>query len=358
MSERHKVGGGPGPGGVAASGSGGGTGGAVRAVRVRLDLAYDGTGFSGWAAQPGLRTVEGALTAALTTVLRAPVRLTVAGRTDAGVHAAGQVVHIDVPAAAWQALPGRSQRSPEQALLTRLAGVLAREAQQAWRVPDAPGTVEPSSQGQAGGRDTQEPTAGSAWSASRVPRGASDVVVTAVSQVGPDFDARFGALWRRYTYRVSDGASLRDPRRRGHVLWTGGVLDVEAMQASAVPLLGEHDFLSFCRPRQGASTVRELRQVRWRRVEGTEADATLVTLSVEADAFCHSMVRSLVGAGLEVGRGRRPVAWPAQLLAARSRRGAAPVAPPHGLTLEEVAYPDADGLAAQARRARVRRSQC
>nr|WP_279221382.1 tRNA pseudouridine synthase A [Actinomyces lilanjuaniae] len=304
MSKRRKVGGSPGPEGVAASGSADGAGTGV--VRVRLDLAYDGAGFSGWAAQPGLRTVEGVLTAALTTVLRTPVRLTVAGRTDAGVHAVGQVVHLDVPAAAWQALPGRSRRAPEQALLTRLTGVLAREARQAWRVPDLPSTVESSSQGPGGGQDERVPTAGSTRAAGRVPRGASDVVVTAASQVGPDFDARFGALWRRYTYRISDGASLRDPRRRGHVLWTEGVLDVEAMQASALPLLGEHDFLSFCRPRQGASTVRDLRRLCWQRVEGAGADASLVTLSVEADAFCHSMVRSLVGRGWRWGGGGVP----------------------------------------------------
>ena len=289
--------------------------------RIRLDLAYDGTFFSGWAAQPGLRTVEGVLTSALATVLREPVRLAVAGRTDAGVHAAAQVVHLDVSPEAWAALPGRSDRLPEAALLTRMAGVLAREAQ---------------------------------TSLPRTPRGAGDVVVTGARIVPEAFDARFGALSRRYTYRIADADAPRNPARRATVLWLPDRLDVEAMEASAKPLLGEHDFLSYCKPRQGATTIRTLRTLEWRRA-AAGPDAGLVTLSVVADAFCHSMVRSLVGAGLAVGQGRRPAAWPDELLAARSRDGAAPVAPPHGLTLEEVVYPADDELAAQAERARATR---
>jgi len=289
--------------------------------RIRLDLAYDGTFFSGWAAQPGLRTVEGVLTSALATVLREPVRLAVAGRTDAGVHAAAQVVHLDVSPEAWAALPGRSDRLPEAALLTRMAGVLAREAQ---------------------------------TSLPRTPRGAGDVVVTGARIVPEAFDARFGALSRRYTYRIADADAPRNPARRATVLWLPDRLDVEAMEASAKPLLGEHDFLSYCKPRQGATTIRTLRALEWRRV-AAGPDAGLVTLPASAAASCHSMVRSLVGAGLAVGQGRRPAAWPDELLAARSRDGAAPVAPPHGLTLEEVVYPADDELAAQAERARATR---
>ncbi|BDH76077.1 tRNA pseudouridine synthase A [Actinomyces naeslundii] len=293
--------------------------------RIRLDLAYDGTFFSGWAAQPGLRTVEGVLTSALVTVLREPVRLTVAGRTDAGVHAVAQVVHFDASTEAWAALPGRSDRLPEAALLTRLAGVLAREAQA---------------------------------SLPRTPRGAGDVVVTGARSVPEAFDARFGALSRRYTYRIADAAAPRDPARRATVLWLPDRLDVRAMEASAEPLLGEHDFLSYCKPRQGATTIRTLRTLTWRRAAGGP-DAGLVVLTVVADAFCHSMVRSLVGAGLAVGQGRKPVTWPGELLAARTRDGAAPVAPPHGLTLEEIVYPADDELAAQAERARTtRRPTC
>ena len=289
--------------------------------RIRLDLAYDGTFFSGWAAQPGLRTVEGVLTSALATVLREPVRLTVAGRTDAGVHAAAQVTHLDASPEAWAALPGRSERLPEAALLTRVAGVLAREAQE---------------------------------SLARTPRGAGDVVVTGARAVPEAFDARFGALSRRYTYRIADAGAPRDPVRRATVLWLPDALDVEAMDASACALLGEHDFLSYCKPRDGATTIRTLHTLEWRRAEAGP-DAGLVTLSVVADAFCHSMVRSLVGAGLAVGQGRKPATWPGELLDARTRRGAAPVAPPHGLTLEEVAYPADDELAVQAERARTTR---
>ncbi len=296
-------------------------------VRVRLDLAYDGAGFHGWAAQPGQRTVEGVLTDALATVLRAPVRLTVAGRTDAGVHARGQVAHLDVPAAAWRALPGRSTRTPEQALLDRLAGVLAREAQ---------GGPAPA------------------------PRGAGDLVVHGVRVVPAAFDARFSALTRRYRYRIADGGPTgapRDPARRGQVLWVNERLDVAAMQAAARPLLGEHDFLSYCRPREGATTIRTLKELSWRRLpaDAPGPDGGLVTLTVVADAFCHSMVRSLVGAALAVGTGRRDVDWPARLLAARSRGQAAPVAPAHGLTLEAVTYPADAELAAQAERARTLR---
>ncbi|MCZ0856621.1 tRNA pseudouridine synthase A [Actinomyces israelii] len=294
-----------------------------RVLRLRLDLAYDGAAFSGWAAQPGLRTVEGVLTDALRTVLRSPVRLTVAGRTDAGVHAAAQVAHLDVSREAWAGLPGRSDRPPGTALLARLAGVLAREAR------GLPGT----------------------------PRGASDIAVTGARVVPAAFDARFSAVGRRYVYRIADAGSPRDPARRGQVLWEAGRLDVDAMAASAAPLLGEHDFLSYCRPRAGATTIRTLRRLEWRRAATGDpgGDAGLVALTVEADAFCHSMVRSLVGAGIAVGRGRRPPAWPAALLAARSRRDAAPLAPAHGLTLEAVDYPADDELAAQAERARTLR---
>lgn len=298
-------------------------------VRVRLDLAYDGGGFHGWAAQPGLRTVEGEVTAALQTVLRVPVTLTVAGRTDAGVHAAGQVAHLDVPPAVWAGLPGRSQREPGAALVSRLGGVLGRMA----AVAASQGLIGP------------------------LPRGASDVVVRAARLMPAGFDARFSALGRRYVYRVDDGTgqARRDPARRGHVLWSGRALDVEAMNAAMVPLLGEHDFLSYCKPREGATTIRTVRRVQWTRVQ-EGADAGLVTVVVEADAFCHSMVRSLVGASLAVGEGRESVDWPAGLLARVSREQAAPLAPAHGLTLEEVTYPSEVDLEAQARRARVVRT--
>ncbi|WP_246006274.1 tRNA pseudouridine synthase A [Georgenia muralis] len=296
---------------------------------MRLDLAYDGTAFAGWATQPGLRTVQGVLEEALTTVLRLdrPARLTVAGRTDAGVHARGQVAHVDVPPAAWQALPGRGDRPPGEALVARLAGVLGR-----------------------GG----------------TPRGAADVVVRRASLAPAGFDARFGALWRRYAYRIADGVAGRDPLRRAEVLWHPRPLDAAAMDEAAGRLVGEHDFAAYCRPREGATTIRTLQAFGFHRVgaggaegrvrEGGGPDEDLVVATVRADAFCHSMVRALVGACLAVGEGRRDPGWPAEVLAAGRRDPGVTVAAAHGLTLEEVAYPPDAGLAARVAEARnVRR---
>lgn len=280
----------------------------VGVIRVRLDLAYRGTDFAGWARQPVLRTVQGTLEEGLARVLRLDdVRLTVAGRTDAGVHARGQVAHLDVPAEAWEALPGRSGRTPGDALVTRLAGVL--------------------------------PT---------------DVVVHAASPAPDGFDARFGALRRRYTYRVADTPARFDPLARDHVLWNRKPLDVDAMRRATAPLTGLRDFASYCKPRPGATTIRELQELSWRReTEGPETG--LVLASVQADAFCHNMVRALVGASIAVGEGRRPESWPLEVLEARSRVGGPTVVPPHGLVLEEVVYPADAELAARAERVRARR---
>jgi tRNA pseudouridine38-40 synthase len=272
-----------------------------RSVRLRIDLAYDGTGFSGWAAQPGRRTVEDVVAAALGRVLRLPASLgppglTVAGRTDAGVHARGQVAHLDVPAAVWTAQP--------DTLLTRLAAVLP-----------------------------------------------PDVRVHAAYPAPDGFDARFSALWRRYSYRVCDEEARADPLRRQETLWSFRRLDVAAMNEAARPLLGEHDFAAFCRRRPGATTIRTLRILDWRRDGDGLAVATVV-----ADAFCHNMVRALVGALLAVGEGRRPPGWPAEVLAAAVRDPAVRVVAPHGLCLEEVGYPPPAELAARAaetRRIRV-----
>ena len=275
-------------------------------LRIRLDLAYDGTDFSGWAAQPGLRTVEGELSAALATLLRAvdPVRLTVAGRTDAGVHARGQVVHVDVDETAWAALPGRSMRSPQDAAQARLRGILP-----------------------------------------------ADVVVRAVRPAPDGFDARFSALRRRYLYRLCDDPASLDPLRRRDTVSHKRQLDVEAMDAAASTLVGLGDFAAFCKRREGATTVRTLIEYSWHRGQDGVLEATVV-----ADAFCHSMVRSLVGAVVPVGEGRRPVEWPRQVMRAAVRDPAVAVMPPHGLSLEEVTYPRDEDLAARAEQARAVRS--
>lgn len=274
-------------------------------VRLRMDLGYDGTDFSGWAAQPGLRTVEAELSAALTTLLRAPepVRLTVAGRTDAGVHARGQVAHADVDEAAYLAVVGRTARTPEDASVARLRGLLP-----------------------------------------------PDVVVHRVCRAPAGFDARFAAVWRRYSYRIADAGASRDPVRRRDTVWMGEPLDVEAMQAASERLLGLKDFAAFCKRREGATTVRTLLGYSWAR----GADG-VVEGAVVADAFCHSMVRALVGALVPVGLGREAVEWPAQVQAAGERNGRVKVMPAHGLCMEEVGYPPDLALATRAREARARR---
>lgn len=230
------------------------------------------------------------MAAALGRVLRlpAPPALIVAGRTDAGVHARGQVVHVDVPAAAWSGTADR--------VISRLAGALP-----------------------------------------------ADVRVHAAGLAPAGFDARFSALWRRYSYRVCDDEAFADPLRRHETLWYFRRLDVAAMNEAARSCLGEHDFAAFCRQRSGATTIRALRTLDWRRDEHRTAIATVV-----ADAFCHNMVRSLVGALLAVGEGRKPPGWPAAVLAAAVRDPAVHVVAPHGLCLEEVGYPPADELAARA----------
>jgi tRNA pseudouridine38-40 synthase len=251
-------------------------------VRVRLDLAYDGTDFSGWAAQPGRRTVQGALEDGLAVLARSGARLTVAGRTDAGVHARGQVAHVDLPAPV--------ARDPR--LLRRLNAL----------IPD-------------------------------------DVRVLRAAVAPDGFDARFSALARTYRYRLADAPELLDPLRRREVLPWPRPLALPAMRAACSPMLGEHDFAAYCRRREGATTMRALLSLDWAR-----DPAGLAVMTVTADAFCHSMVRSLVGAMLAVGEGRRPPEWPASLLSLDGRANDVAVAPPRGLVLERVDYPPDDEL--------------
>ena len=263
-------------------------------VRLRLSVSYDGTALHGWARQPGQRTVQGDLEQALSMVLRVPVDLTVAGRTDAGVHATGQVAHCDVPRPVW--------REQQQRLVRRLRGVLP-----------------------------------------------PDIAVPAVVEAHPDFDARFGALGRHYVYRLTDDPSGPPPLRRADTAGWPLTLDADAMALAAGLLLGEHDFAAFCRRREGATTIRTLLAL------DVVREGPLITVTASADAFCHSMVRSLVGALLAVGEGRRPPEWPAGLFARTERASEVPVAPAGGLTLVRVDYPSDDELAARARVTRARR---
>ena len=258
-------------------------------VRVRLDLSYDGTLFSGWAKQAGgRRTVQGEVEDALRTVTRSGAvayDLTVAGRTDAGVHARGQVAHVDLPGELWA--------EHREKLLKRLAGRLPKDVR-VWGVAEAP----------------------------------------------EGFNARFAALWRRYVYRVGDRPGGVDPLLRNHVLWHDWELDVDVMDAAAKSLVGEHDFAAYAKKREGASTVREIFDFGVRR-----RDDGVVEIEVRADAFCHNQVRSMVGALVFVGDGHRGAEWPRKVLDAGVRDSAVHVVRPHGLTLEEVAYPADEGLA-------------
>jgi len=240
--------------------------------------------------------VQGEVEAALATILRTRVELTVAGRTDAGVHAVGQVAHADVPAEQVTELAG--------SLLRRLAGVLP-----------------------------------------------PDVRVRSATPAPEGFDARFAALSRRYVYRVSDRPWGVEPLRRRDTLAWPRPLDEAAMEEAAWGLLGEHDFAAYCRRREGATTVRVLQRLEWHRDPGDR----LLRATAVADAFCHSMVRSLVGALLTVGEGRRDVDWPARVLAAGVRDPSVSVAPAHGLTLVEVLYPPDDQLAERVAITRRRR---
>jgi len=251
-------------------------------IRLRLDVAYDGTGFSGWAAQPTRRTVAGVLVETLGRVLGSGTAtgLTVAGRTDAGVHATGQVCHLDLPTDVW--------REISRSLLRRLARLL-------------PG----------------------------------DVRVRAMTEVPGDFDARFSATFRRYEYRVTDAPYGAEPLRRHEILAWPKPLDVDALNVAAAGLVGEHDFAAYCRRKEHATTLREVTRLDWRR----DPDGVLVA-TVQADAFCQAMVRSLVGAMLVAGDGRRPVEWPGSLLTRHERSSEVTVAPAHGLTLVAVGYPD------------------
>ena len=263
-------------------------------VRVRLLVSYDGSALHGWARQPAQRTVQGDLERALAIVLRCDVGLTVAGRTDAGVHATGQVAHADLPREVWE-----QQR---ERLVRRLRGVLP-----------------------------------------------PDIAVPAVTEAPPEFDARFGALARHYVYRLTDAPGGPPPLRRTDTVGWLRALDDDAMALAAGLLLGERDFAAYCRRRVGATTIRTLLAL------DVAREGDLVTVTASADAFCHSMVRSLVGALLAVGEGRRPPEWPAGLLSRRERSDEVPVAPAGGLTLVGVDYPPDEELAARAVVTRARR---
>ena len=304
-------------------------------VRLRLDLAYDGGAFYGWAKQPTLRTVQGELEQALHTILRVPaddpdepLRLTVAGRTDTGVHALHQVCHLDVGEATLDRCVGHMGVPAPEALFRRLSRM----------VPD-------------------------------------DIAIHAVSVAPKGFDARFSALERTYVYRICDDARPVDPRMRGFVLPLDDRLDLDAMNAAAAMTIGLHDFGSFATPNPGGTTIREVKRAHWSRIPvsplvpgafggaGTAggytvpaAESGLVCFTIVADAFARNMVRSLVNACVKVGQGRKDLNWFAEKMATPLREGSTGPIAPQGLTLEHVAYPAADQLAARAEAIRAKRT--
>lgn len=285
-------------------------------TRLRLDLAYDGTDFSGWAAQPGLRTVQGELEAAIAVLLRTgeeAARLTVGGRTDAGVHARGQVAHLDVAdarLAKWSARrgadDGRNGAAESATRARKLNGVLKRSA--------------------------------------------PDVVIHEARVVPAAFDARFSALRRRYEYRLRGEGMRRDPLTARFTADVPKPLDLAEMQWASDELIGLNDFTTFCKAREGATAVRDLLCFEWRETEDGAYAAR-----IEADAFCHSMVRALVGAVVAVGSGRIGRDELVALRDARERSSRFTVMPAHGLSLEEIAYPADAELALRAEQTRARR---
>ena len=302
-------------------------------MRLRIDLAYDGSDFHGWARQPALRTVQGELEHALHMILRVaeadsaePLTLTVAGRTDAGVHAVGQVCHLDVRPATLDRALGHLGLSGVDALQYRLMHCLPE-----------------------------------------------DLVVRRISVAPAGFDARFSALERTYVYRIWDNSMDRDPRMRSFVLPLSGPLDLDAMNQAAVVMKGLHDFGSFATPNPNGTTIRKVLQARWFRAatpeggedspsaRGERAQATaqthgLVCFTITADAFAHNMVRSLVRACIEIGLRRKSVAWFQDKLEHPAREGDTGPISSRGLTLERVAYPADDALAARAASIRAKRT--
>ena len=290
--------------------------------RFRLAIAYDGTDFAGWAKQPGLRTVEGVLEEALYRVLGKTVppmpRFVVAGRTDAGVHAAGQVAHLDLT-------------EPQLAKITRLQGRHAEFHDGTPRNETASSLLVRRLNGVLG-----------------MDR---DVVIHTAEPASEGFDARFSAVWRHYRYRLADADVRKDPILRRTTSWTTASLDVELLHRAATSLVGLHDFQAYCKPRPRATTIRTLQSFSWERDE-----AGVLVASLTADAFCHSMVRALVGACVAVGEGRMSLEEVVRLRDGGRREIDVRVMPARVLTLVEIGYPEPGLLHARAAETRQRRS--
>ena len=304
----------------------------LNAVRLRIDLAYDGTGFYGWAKQPEIRTVQGEIERVLHTILRVPegdptepLRLTVAGRTDTGVHASHQVCHLDVSETILARCVGHMDVPPVVALTRRLQRMLP-----------------------------------------------NDITIHGINEAPQGFDARFSALERTYVYRIADRSSEIDPRMRGFVLHVDDDLDLETMNQAAAMTIGLHDFGSFATPNPGGTTIREVKTAYWRRIpqrplidgemtmgeryRTPSMESGLACFTIVADAFARNMVRSLVNGCVQVGIGKRSLDWFADKMATPLREGSTGPIAPQGLTLEHIEYPDDDQLAIRAEAIRAKRT--
>ena len=254
-------------------------------LRLRVDLAYDGTNFSGWGKQPDRRTVQEEVEKALTTATQSKIETIVAGRTDAGVHATGQVIHVDVP---------------DTLNLDDLSYKLNRML------------------------DT-------------------DVRIMKIAVVAGPFNARFSALRRHYTYKILDGNQTIPPLDRLDVAGWYRVLDVDLMNQASALMLGSHDFAAYCKFREGSTTIRNLQRFHWSR-----DSVGILVGDVVADSFCYSMVRNLVGAVVCVADGRKDPSWVAELLANKERVSDSLVFPARGLSLTRVDYPSEEEMIERA----------
>jgi tRNA pseudouridine38-40 synthase len=259
--------------------------------RLRIDIAYDGTAFFGWATQPDKRTIQDLVEDAIAQISRSQVQTIVAGRTDAGVHATGQVIHADLPDALFT--DGLTYRD----LRYKLNRILDE-----------------------------------------------DLRVMEISDAPEGFHARFSALRRFYTYKILDNNEVIAPLSRYDVAPWYRPLDVDLMNKASALVLGHHDFAAFCKFKEGGTTIRTLERYEWRR----DSEGLLVA-EVVADAFCYSMVRNLVGAVVCVADGRKDPSWIQELLANKERVSDSLVFPARGLSLTRVEYPSNDELIDRAR---------
>jgi len=259
--------------------------------RLRLDIAYDGSNFFGWGAQPDRRTLQDLVEEAIARISRTDVESIVAGRTDSGVHATGQVIHVDVPDAMFD------RELTYVDLQYKLNRILDE-----------------------------------------------DVRIMKITDAPEGFHARFSALRRCYTYKILDNNDVIAPLSRFDVASWYRPLDADRMNEASQLVLGHHDFAAFCKFREGSTTIRTLEKYEWKRT-----DDGLLVADVVADAFCYSMVRNLVGAVVCVADGRKDPSWIAELLANKERVSDSLVFPARGLTLYRVDYPSDDQLLERAK---------